>query len=92
MRISKKTKGTLTGIVNSANGAYTVQLWDARTQIHQEIYNSREAAEQRVDTWCEGVEDGIPQEDNQPEEMDEHIVDSGSVTVYANTVIGQTKY
>lgn len=88
MRISKKTKGTLTGIVNSANGAYTVQLWDARTQIHQEIYNSREAAEQRVDTWCDGQEDGIPQ----PEETDDQVVDSGAITAYANTVIGQTRY
>ena len=87
MRISKKTKGTLTGIVNSANGAYTVQLWDARTQIHQEIYNSREAAEQRVDTWCEGVEDGVPEP-----EMDDQVVDSREITAYANTVIGQTKY
>lgn len=87
MRLKRITQGRLTAIVNHANGAYSVQLWEDRTEIHREVYNSQETAERRARDWC------YPhQEDSQPEEMADQVVDSGEITAYANTVFGQTKY
>lgn len=79
MRLKRITQGKLTAIVSRANGAYSVQLWDDRTEIHREVYNSQELAERRARDWC------YPHEENsEPEKMDEQIVDSGAIIAYAN--------